>query len=129
MKSRFDKVSVECSKLATRTYSTSFSLGIFFLAQPLRDPIYAVYGFVRFADEIVDSFHGFHKKELLASFGKDTEQAIHDRISLNPILNSFQFVVHKYKMKTKSHASVANYSRSIPGRRHRSANFWHAIAP
>ena len=99
MKSRFDKVSVECSKLATRTYSTSFSLGIFFLAQPLRDPIYSVYGFVRFADEIVDSFHGFHKKELLASFGKDTEQAIHDRISLNPILNSFQFVVHKYKIR------------------------------
>jgi 15-cis-phytoene synthase len=99
MKSRFDKVSVECSKLATRTYSTSFSLGIFFLAPPLRDPIYAVYGFVRFADEIVDSFHGFHKRELLESFGKDTEQAIHDGISLNPILNSFQFVVHKYKIR------------------------------
>lgn len=99
MKSLFDKVSVECSKLTTKTYSTSFSLGIFFLAQPLRDPIYAVYGFVRFADEIVDSFHGFRKKELLASFRKDTELAIRDRISLNPILNSFQFVVHKYKIR------------------------------
>ena len=57
MKSLFDKLSVECSRLATKAYSTSFSLGIFFLSRPLRDPVYAIYGFVRFADEIVDSFH------------------------------------------------------------------------
>src|SRR5689334_7172448 len=99
MKSLFDKVSSECSKLTTRTYSTSFSLGIFFLSRPLRDPVYAIYGFVRLADEIVDSFHGYRKKELLDSFRKDTEIAIRDRISLNPILNSFQFVVHKYNIR------------------------------
>jgi 15-cis-phytoene synthase len=99
MKSLFDKVSVGCSRLATKAYSTSFSLGIFFLARPLRDPVYAIYGFVRFADEIVDSFHGYQKKELLDSFRKDTELAIRDKISLNPILNSFQFVVHKYKIR------------------------------
>lgn len=99
MKSLFDKVSVGCSRLATKAYSTSFSLGIFFLARPLRDPIYAIYGFVRFADEIVDSFHGYQKKDLLDSFRKDTEVAIREKISLNPILNSFQFVVHKYKIR------------------------------
>jgi len=99
MKSLFDKVSVGCSRLATKAYSTSFSLGIFFLARPLRDPVYAIYGFVRFADEIVDSFHGYQKKELLDSFRKDTEIAIREKISLNPILNSFQFVVHKYKIR------------------------------
>lgn len=101
MKSLFDKISVECSRLTTKTYSTSFSLGIFFLARHLRDAIYAVYGFVRFADEIVDSFHGYQKKELLESFRKDTELAIRDKISLNPILNSFQFVVHKYKIRER----------------------------
>jgi len=99
MKSLFDKVSVGCSRLTTKTYSTSFSLGIIFLSRPLRDPIYAIYGFVRFADEIVDSFHGYQRKELLDSFRKDTQAAIHRRISLNPILNSFQFVVHKYNIR------------------------------
>ena len=96
MKSLFDKVSAGCSRLTTKTYSTSFSLGVSFLARSLHDPIYAIYGFVRFADEIVDSFHGYQKKELLDSFRKDTAIAIRDKISLNPILNSFQFVVHKY---------------------------------
>lgn len=99
MKSLFDKVSIECSRLTTKTYSTSFSLGIFFLSRPLRDPVYAIYGFVRLADEIVDSFHGYQKRELLASFRKDTDAAIRDRISLNPILNSFQSVVHKYSVR------------------------------
>ena len=96
MKSLFDKVSAGCSRLTTKTYSTSFSLGVSFLSRSLHDPIYAIYGFVRFADEIVDSFHGYQKKELLDSFRKDMEIAIRDKISLNPILNSFQFVVHKY---------------------------------
>ncbi|HWH61965.1 MAG TPA: phytoene/squalene synthase family protein [Ginsengibacter sp.] len=99
MKSLFDKVSAGCSRLTTKTYSTSFSLGVSFLARSLHDPIYAIYGFVRFADEIVDSFHGYQKKELLDSFRKDTDVAIRDKISLNPILNSFQFVVHKYGMQ------------------------------
>jgi len=96
MKSLFDKVSAGCSRLTTKTYSTSFSLGVSFLSRPLHDPVYAIYGFVRFADEIVDSFHGYQKKELLDSFRKDMEIALRDKISLNPILNSFQFVVHKY---------------------------------
>ncbi len=96
MKSLFDKVSAGCSRLTTKTYSTSFSLGVSFLSRSLHDPIYAIYGFVRFADEIVDSFHGYQKKELLDSFRKDMEIALRDKISLNPILNSFQFVVHKY---------------------------------
>src|ERR1044072_6721951 len=99
MKLRSDKVSVECSKLATKTYSTSFSLGIFFLAPHLRNSIYAVYGFVRFADEIVDSFHEYDKKELLLSFRDDTYKAINDKISLNPILNAFQAAVHQYLIR------------------------------
>ncbi|MES2560945.1 MAG: phytoene/squalene synthase family protein [Bacteroidota bacterium] len=96
MKSLFDKISVECSKLTTRQYSTSFSLGIFFLNNRLRNPIYAIYGFVRFADEIVDSFEGYDKKNLLLKFKQDTYDAIQYGISLNPILNSFQQVVHEY---------------------------------
>ncbi len=98
MKALFDEVSVLCSKLTTKRYSTSFSLGILFLKKPLRNPIYAIYGFVRFADEIVDSFDGFDKKYLLDKFKSDLYEAIEQRISLNPILNSFQQVVHKYNI-------------------------------
>lgn len=101
MKYLFDRVSIECSKLTTKTYSTSFSLGILFLARPLREPIYAIYGFVRFADEIVDSFQGFNKKELLTAFRNDTDAALRDRISLNPVLNAFQAVVHGYGIERK----------------------------
>jgi len=96
MKLLFDKVSIECCKLTTKIYSTSFSLGILSLAKPLRNPIYAVYGFVRLADEIVDSFHGHNREELLAAFRAEVDQAIRDRISLNPVLNAFQAVVHTY---------------------------------
>ncbi len=96
MKQRFDNVSAMCSKLTTKKYSTSFSLGIHFLNKKLHDPIYAIYGFVRFADEIVDSFHGYDKKRLMEQFRKDTVTALEDKISMNPILNSFQNVVHKY---------------------------------
>ncbi|MEM9052924.1 MAG: phytoene/squalene synthase family protein [Bacteroidota bacterium] len=98
MKQLFDDVSVKCSKLTTKSYSTSFSLGIRFLAADLRNPIYSIYGFVRFADEIVDTFHGFDKKDLLDRFKEDTYRAIDERISLNPILNSFQQVVHEYNV-------------------------------
>ena len=98
MKSLFDNVSIQCSKLTTRAYSTSFSLGIYFLNNRLRNPIYAIYGFVRFADEIVDSFHGYNKKSLLEKFKTETYEAIENRISLNPILNSFQHVVHQYNI-------------------------------
>jgi 15-cis-phytoene synthase len=96
MKQLFDDVSYACSKLTTKAYSTSFSLGIRFLGKKLHDPIYAIYGFVRFADEIVDTFHDYNKKELLEEFRNETRMAIERKISINPILNSFQFVVNNY---------------------------------
>lgn len=96
MKILFDQVSEKCSRLTTRSYSTSFSLGILFLDRKFRGPIYNIYGFVRFADEIVDSFHGYDKAALMSRFRDDTELALKNRISLNPILNSFQKVVHHY---------------------------------
>lgn len=92
----FDAVSERSSKLVTSAYSTSFSLAIKFLHKDFVKPIHGIYGFVRFADEIVDSFHSFDKSELLERFKKDTYLAIDERISLNPILNSFQFVVNEY---------------------------------
>jgi phytoene synthase len=98
MKLLFDTISHETSKLTTKRYSTSFSLGIRFLAKDLRRPIYAIYGFVRFADEIVDSFHDYDKETLLADFSRQTYAAIEQGISLNPILNSFQWVVHTYNI-------------------------------
>jgi phytoene synthase len=96
MKVLFDTVSHEMSKLTTKRYSTSFSMGISFLSKEIQKPIYAVYGFVRFADEIVDSFHGFEKQSLLEDFQRQTYEAIESGISLNPILNSFQWAVNKY---------------------------------
>ena len=94
----FDQVSRQCSALTTRAYSTSFSLGIRLLAPELRTPIHAVYGFVRFADEIVDAFHEYDKATLFERFKEDTYRAIDERISLNPILNSFQWAFHTYEM-------------------------------
>jgi len=96
MKQLFDDISQEMSQLTTKRYSTSFSLGISFLDNDLHKPIYSIYGFVRFADEIVDSFHGFDKEALLADFKIQTYKAIAEGISLNPILNSFQWAVNKY---------------------------------
>ena len=96
MKQLFDDVSFACSKITTRAYSTSFSLGIRFLDRRFHDPIYAIYGFVRCADEIVDSFHGYNKAGLLEEFKAHTRNAIQEGISTNPILNSFQSVVKKY---------------------------------
>lgn len=110
MKSLFDNVSVQCSKLTTRAYSTSFSLGIYFLKNNLRNPIYSIYGFVRFADEIVDSFEGYDKKQLLEKFRAATYEAIENRISLNPILNSFQQVVHQYNI---SHDLIETFLKSM----------------
>ena len=98
MKAIFDNVSAKASKMVTRQYSTSFSLGIRFLNRDFQESIYGIYGFVRFADEIVDSFHDYNKKELLEEFKKDTYLSIDRGISLNPILNSFQEVVNKYKI-------------------------------
>lgn len=101
MKSLFDDVSIECSKLTTKKYSNSFSLAIYSLGTHLRVPIYSIYGFVRFADEIVDSFHDYNRKELLERFRKDTLEAISNGISLNPILNSFQHTVHRYNIRQR----------------------------
>lgn len=98
MKKLFDDISVEMSKLTTRRYSTSFSLGIYFLSPILRDSIYSIYGFVRVADEIVDSFNDYDRKKLLARFRVDTFLAIEEGVSTNPILNSFQQVVKNYNV-------------------------------
>lgn len=101
MKQLFDNVSERTSRLTTRTYSTSFSLGILCLNKRLRTDIYNIYGYVRFADEIVDTFHDYNKAELLEEFRDDTYKAIERGISLNPILNSFQHTVHKYDIDHK----------------------------
>lgn len=98
MKPLFDDLSVRVCKLTTQSYSTSFSLGIYFLNNRLRFPIYSIYGFVRLADEIVDSFDGYDKKYLLEKFRRDTYEAIEGRISSNPVLNAFQHVVHDYNI-------------------------------
>ena len=99
MKSLFDEVSLKCSEITTKYYSTSFSLGIRLLDKEIHSPIYSIYGFVRLADEIVDSFHEFDKSKLLNEFTESTKQAIENKISLNPILNSFQEVVNKYNIE------------------------------
>ncbi len=101
MKSLFDKTSFKTSKLTAEAYSTSFSLGTRFLGSEIRDAIYGIYGFVRFADEIVDTFHDYDKQRLLDKFKADTHEAIEDGISLNPILNSFQHVVKEYSIENE----------------------------
>lgn len=98
MKQLFDDTSFLCSKIVTKKYSTSFSLAVNMLAPKIREAIFGIYGFVRFADEIVDSFHGFDKNELINEFEKDYYKAYHSGISLNPILNSFQLTVKKYNI-------------------------------
>lgn len=98
MKSLFDSVSNDCSKIVTKSYSTSFSLATKMLSKSIRQDIYNIYGFVRFADEIVDSFHDYKKEELFNHFVLDLERALKDKISLNPILNSFQNTYHKYNI-------------------------------
>jgi phytoene synthase len=99
MKELYDKVSIKCSRITTQSYSTSFSLGIYCLNKELRDPIYSIYGFVRFADEIVDTFHEYNKQELFNRFREDTYRAIEENISLNPILNSFQATVNHFSIE------------------------------
>ncbi len=98
MKSIFDTVSNQCSKLVTNSYSTSFSLATKMLSSSIRQDIYNIYGFVRFADEIVDSFHDYNKEELFKNFENDLEYAIANKISMNPILNAFQDTYHKYNL-------------------------------
>ncbi|PWB23279.1 phytoene/squalene synthase family protein [Flavobacterium sp. HTF] len=98
MKSLFDAVSFKCSKLVTKNYSTSFSLAVHMLAPSIREAIYSIYGFVRFADEIVDSFHDYDKEHLINDFEKEYYKAMEMGISLNPILNSFQHTVKQYNI-------------------------------
>jgi 15-cis-phytoene synthase len=92
----FHQISQQCSKITTELYSTSFSSAINLLHKDLRAPIYNIYGLVRFADEIVDTFHDFDKKQLLVEFKRETYAAIERKISLNPVLHSFQLTVNKY---------------------------------
>src|SRR3989337_666635 len=94
----FDTLAGRCSRLTTHMYSTSFSLGIRCLHKNLRSPIHAIYGFVRFADEIVDTFNDYNKRELLFRFREETYRSIEEKISLNPILHSFQSTVNEYKI-------------------------------
>lgn len=101
MKALYDQLSDDVSKLTTRSYSTSFSLGILALSKRHRKDIYAIYGFVRLADEIVDSFVGYNQEYLLNKFKTETYEALENRISLNPILNAFQHCVHAYGVDRK----------------------------
>lgn len=98
MKDLFDKISFDCSRNVTKSYSTSFSSAVKMLAPSIRQDIYNIYGFVRFADEIVDSFHDYNKEDLLALFEKDLELSLKNKISLNPVLNAFQHTVTKYEI-------------------------------
>ena len=99
MKELFDQISEECSKNVTKSYSTSFSLATKMLSSSIRQDIYNIYGFVRFADEIVDTFHNYNKEELFKRFVTDLNHSLKEKISLNPILNSFQNTVHKYDIQ------------------------------
>jgi len=98
MKALFDTVSAQCSRMVTKTYSTSFSMAVRMLAPSIRQDIYNIYGFVRFADEIVDSFHEYDKETLLDQFQIELDRALRTGISLNPVLNSFQHTVKKYNI-------------------------------
>ena len=98
MKSIFDNVSFDCSVKVTKAYSTSFSSAVKMLAPSIRQDIYNIYGFVRFADEIVDTFHDYDKEALFSQFENELSLALSQKISLNPILNSFQHTVNKYNI-------------------------------
>jgi len=110
MKALFDKVSYSCSKLVTETYSTSFSLATKMLAPSIRADIYNIYGFVRFADEIVDTFYDYQREALFNGFENELETALNNKISLNPILNSFQHTYHKYGIP---HNLVVSFMKSM----------------
>jgi len=101
----YARVCAECSVLTTKAYSTSFSLGIRFLGEHLRQPVYSIYGYVRFADEIVDTFHHKDKSTLFERFKADTNLALEEGISLNPILHAFQQVFHQYSLD-KNHVDL-----------------------
>jgi 15-cis-phytoene synthase len=110
MKSLFDTISFKASKLVTNEYSTSFSLATKMLGKSIQQDIYNIYGFVRFADEIVDSFHGFQQEALFIDFERQLYDSLENKISLNPILNSFQNTFHKYNL---SIAHVEAFMKSM----------------
>ncbi|RKN80137.1 phytoene/squalene synthase family protein [Ulvibacterium marinum] len=110
MKTIFDKVSYSCSKIVTESYSTSFALATKMLDSSIRGDIYNIYGFVRFADEIVDTFHDYEKHALFDNFENSLKDALESKISLNPILNSFQHTYHKYKIP---YHLVASFMKSM----------------
>jgi phytoene synthase len=101
MKTLYDDLSYKISKQTTKQYSTSFSLGILALSPKIRNSIYAIYGYVRLADEIVDSFHDFDRSTLLTRFREQTNQALEEKISLNPIMQCFQETIHRYEIDVK----------------------------
>lgn len=111
MKSLFDIVSRQCAMTVTKSYSTSFSSATKMLSPIIRQDIYNIYGFVRFADEIVDSFHDYDKAVLFERFEQDLTYALIDKISLNPILNAFQETVHKYNIERHLINSFMNSMR------------------
>ena len=131
MKSVFDKVSNDCSKLVIKRYSTSFYFSSSLLSKTIRQDIFNIYGFVRLADEIVDTFHEYPKQELLEDFEKELWRSVDNKISLNPILNSFQHTVNKYSiprdlinsfldsmkmdLEKKEYKSVEEYKKYIYG--------------
>lgn len=106
----YDEACFECSKLITTKYSTSFSKGIKAFNKQFRYPVYAIYGFVRYADEIVDTFHNHNKAQLIGDFKAETFKAIDQKISLNPILHSFQIVVNQYGI---DHKLIEEFLRSM----------------
>ena len=128
---RYESASLQASEIVTKSFSTSFSLGILCLGKKIRKPIYGIYGFVRVADEIVDTFHEFPKKELLNEFEEELWRSIENKISLNPILNSFQNTVNRYSipkdliksfldsmkmdLEKKEYNSVEEYKKYIYG--------------
>ncbi len=111
MKSIFDHVSNICSQKVTNAYSTSFSSAVKMLAPSIRQDIYNIYGFVRFADEIVDTFHEFDKATLFEEFETEMYRALERKISLNPVLNAFQHTIHKYKIPVQLVESFMNSMR------------------
>jgi phytoene synthase len=131
MKSIFDKVSNDCSKLVIKRYSTSFYFSSSLISKTIRQDIFNIYGFVRLADEIVDTFHEYPKQELLEDFEKELWRSVDNKISLNPILNSFQHTVNKYSipknlinsfldsmkmdLEKKEYNSVEEYKKYIYG--------------
>ena len=131
MKSIFDNVSNDCSKVVIKRYSTSFYFSSSLLSKSIRQDVFNIYGFVRLADEIVDTFHEFPKKELLMEFENELWRSIDNKISLNPILNSFQNTVNKYSipkdlinsfldsmkmdLKKKQYKTIEEYKKYIYG--------------